>query len=96
LILRKTLIVLILLSFFIPTFSQIQLGNISFPKFSSWEYVIKKDRSENKYIMVDLSTEWFSWCKVMDKQHFTDPEVLSLMQPKLNSYMLDAEKDSIG
>jgi hypothetical protein len=32
----------------------------------------------------------------MDKQHFKDPEILSLMQPKLNSYMLDAEKDSIG
>jgi hypothetical protein len=32
----------------------------------------------------------------MDKQLFRDPEILSLMTPKLNSYMLDAEKDSIG
>lgn len=68
----------------------------SFPGINNWEEVIANATSENKYIMVDLSTEWCSWCKVMDKQHFTDPEVLSLMQPKLNSYMLDAEKDSIG
>jgi thioredoxin-related protein len=46
--------------------------------------------------MVDLSTEWCSWCKVMEKKIFTDLEVLALMQPKINSYVLDAEKDSIG
>ena len=46
--------------------------------------------------MVDLSTEWCYWCKVMDKNQFRDSEILALMNPKLNSYMLDAEKDSIG
>jgi thioredoxin-related protein len=76
-----------------------QTGNNSkhsFPTIDNWEKVIKKATAENKYIMVDLSTEWCSWCKVMDKKHFTDPEILSLMQPKLNSYMLDAEKDPVG
>ena len=68
----------------------------SFPGIDNWEKVIEKATLENKYIMVDLSTEWCSWCKVMDKQHFKDPEILSLMQPKLNSYMLDAEKDPVG
>lgn len=68
----------------------------SFPSIDNWEKVIEKATLENKYIMVDLSTEWCSWCKVMDKQHFKDPEILSLMQPKLNSYMLDAEKDPVG
>jgi hypothetical protein len=32
----------------------------------------------------------------MDKNQFRDSEILALMNPKLNSYMLDAEKDSIG
>lgn len=68
----------------------------AFPGISNWEEVIAKATLDNKYIMVDLSTEWCSWCKVMDKQHFRDPEILSLMTPKLNSYMLDAERDSIG
>jgi thioredoxin-related protein len=68
----------------------------SFPGIKNWEKVIEQATLENKYIMVDLSTEWCSWCKVMDKQQFKDPEILSLMQPKLNSYMLDAEKDPVG
>ena len=68
----------------------------AFTGMSNWDEVVSKATSDNKYIMVDLSTEWCTWCKVMDKKHFTDPEILSLMQPKLNSYMLDAEKDSLG
>lgn len=68
----------------------------AFPGITNWEEVIAKATLDNKYIMVDFSTEWCSWCKVMDKQHFRDPEILSIMTPKLNSYMLDAEKDSVG
>lgn len=68
----------------------------AFPGIKNWEDVVAKATLENKHIMVDLSTEWCYWCKVMNKQHFRDTEVLSLMNPKINSYMLDAEKDSIG
>lgn len=68
----------------------------AFPGIKNWEDVVAEATLENKHIMVDLSTEWCYWCKVMDKQHFRDTEVLSLMNAKLNSYMLDAEKDSIG
>lgn len=86
-----------LLALFQNSYSQIENNSKhSFPGIENWENVIAKATAENKYIMVDLSTEWCSWCKVMDKKHFTDPEILSLMQPKLNSYMLDAERDSIG
>ena len=68
----------------------------AFPDITNWEDVVAKATLDNKCIMVDLSTEWCYWCKVMDKQHFRDTEVLSLMNPKLNSYMLDAEIDSMG
>lgn len=77
-------------------FAQENTSQHSFPGINNWEESIAKAKRENKTIMVDLSTEWCTWCKVMDKKIFTDPEVLSLMQPKLNSYILDAEKDSIG
>ena len=68
----------------------------AFPGIDNWEKVIAKATAENKSIMVDLSTDWCSPCKLMDNKHFRDPEILSLMLPKLNSYILDAEKDSIG
>lgn len=67
-----------------------------FPKILDWEATIEKATLDNKYIMVDLSTEWCSSCKVAEKKLFTDQEILNLMQPKLNSYVLDAEKDPVG
>lgn len=67
-----------------------------FPKILDWVATIEKATLDNKYIMVDLSTEWCSSCKVAEKKLFTDREILNLMQPKLNSYVLDAEKDSVG
>ncbi len=77
-------------------FSQENKNLHSFPGINNWQETIAQATKENKTIMVDLSTEWCGWCKVMEKKIFTDPEVLELMQPKLNSYVLDAEKDSIG
>ena len=67
-----------------------------FPKIIDWEATIEKATLDNKYIMVDLSTEWCSSCKVAEKKLFADQEILNLMQPKLNSYVLDAEIDSVG
>jgi thioredoxin-related protein len=68
----------------------------SFPKIQNWEVEVEKAKQDNKYIMVDLSTEWCTSCKIADKKLFTDPEVLTLMNSKLNTYKLDAEKDSVG
>jgi thioredoxin-related protein len=80
-----------------PGYSQFEKSEThAFPGIANWEEVVAKATLDNKNIMIDLSTEWCYWCKVMDKQIFRDAEVLSLMNPKLNSYILDAEKDSIG
>lgn len=77
--------------------SQIETAQThAFPGIKNWDEVVAKATADNKYIMVDLSTEWCYWCKVMDKNQFRDTEILALMNPNLNSYMLDAEKDSIG
>ncbi len=67
-----------------------------FPKIMDWEATVQKATLDKKYIMVDLSTDWCGPCKIMEKKNFTDPEILGLMQPKMNSYILDAEKDSVG
>lgn len=80
-----------------PGYSQIDtVQTHAFPGIKNWDEVVAKATADNKCIMVDLSTEWCYWCKVMDKKQFRDTEILALMNPKLNSYMLDAEKDSIG
>jgi thioredoxin-related protein len=95
---KKSYLLLILLVTSVETYYSQKEKNLAhpFPKIYDWESTIKKATAENKFIMVDLSTEWCGPCKIMEKKNFADPEVLSLMQPKLNSYILDAETDSIG
>ena len=35
----------------------------------------KLDMTGKKGVLVDVYTDWCGWCKVMDKQTFTDPEI---------------------
>ena len=41
----------------------------------TWEEALDRAAKENKYIMVDAYTDWCGWCKVMDKETFTDDAV---------------------
>ena len=80
----------------IESYSQSKRSSHPFPGITNWEKTIEKASKEKKIIMVDLYTVWCTWCKSMEKNQFADLEILSLMQSKLHSYILDAEKDSIG
>jgi thioredoxin-related protein len=42
----------------------------------SWNAVVKQATEKNKYIFVDAYTDWCGWCKVMDKQTFTDKAII--------------------
>ena len=41
----------------------------------TWQEALDLAAKENKYIMVDAYTDWCGWCKVMDKETFTDAGV---------------------
>lgn len=45
----------------------------------SWQEALDRAAKENKYIMVDAYTDWCGWCKVMDKETFTDPDVAAVV-----------------
>jgi thioredoxin-related protein len=53
---------------------------------------ISKAKSDNKYIFIDCYTEWCTWCKVMDKQTFTDPRVSDFLQHQFICLKVDMEK----
>lgn len=47
---------------------------------------------EGKMYFIDVYTEWCGWCKVMDKQTFTDPKVIEFMSENFHSVKFDAEQ----
>lgn len=63
--------------FFISIFN-IYSQEINFIK-QGWETARKSSKEKNKYIFMDAYTNWCSWCKVMDKQTFTDSSVIEFM-----------------
>jgi thioredoxin-related protein len=50
-------------------------------------------KNENKMIFIDFSAEWCGWCKVMDKNTFSDAEVAAFMNEKFSSVRLDYDSE---
>lgn len=62
----------------------------------SVEQAVEKAQKENKYIFVDVYTDWCSPCKLMDKQVFPLKELGDYFNPKFVSLKINAEKGEVG
>jgi len=51
----------------------------------------EKTNKTPKLIMVDAYTDWCGWCKKMDKDTFSNPEVVSALNESFYSVKFDAE-----
>lgn len=51
----------------------------------------KQYRSTGKTILIDLYTDWCSWCKVMDKKTYSHPEVIKYINEHFLPVKLNAE-----
>lgn len=56
--------------------------------------VLETAQNEGKIVFVDIYTTWCTPCKVMDREVYTDPEVIRFLQENMISYKVDAEKDN--
>jgi thioredoxin-related protein len=54
---------------------------------------MQKAKDENKQVLVDVYTDWCSWCKVMDEKTYTDPGVVTILNQKFVLIKLNPEKD---
>lgn len=50
-----------------------------------------KLKVEKKPILIDLYTNWCGWCKVMDKNTYTNPMVIKYIEDNFYPVKLDAE-----
>ena len=62
----------------------------------TFQEAIELSKKEKRKIFIDVYTAWCGWCKVMDKNTFTNPVLVKYINEKYYAVKLDAEmKDSI-
>lgn len=65
-------------------------------KWHTFQEVLELNKKEKKKIFIDVYTDWCGWCKVMDKNTFTNPVIIKYMNEKYYAVKLNAEmKDTI-
>ena len=48
-------------------------------------------KKEPRKLVIDVYTDWCGWCKKMDKDTFTDPKVVAMVNKHFYAVKLDAE-----
>jgi thioredoxin-related protein len=90
----KTTLITIASISLIAFFSFISKPEISDKKEINWLSITeayKKNQEEPRKIFVDVYTNWCGWCKKMDKETFSDPEVVDIVNEKFYAVKLNAE-----
>ena len=60
-------------------------------KWLTIEQAAERIKKEPRKVVIDVYTDWCGWCKKMDKDTFTDPEVAALINKHYYAVKLDAE-----
>ncbi|MBL6445232.1 DUF255 domain-containing protein [Fulvivirga sp. 29W222] len=58
----------------------------------SFEEAVEKSKNEKRKIFIDVYTDWCGWCKVMDKNTFSQPEIAKYLNENYYPVKLDAEQ----
>src|SRR6188472_2721840 len=61
-------------------------------KWLTFEQAVEKAKTEKRPIFIDVYTDWCGWCKVMDKNTFSDPQVSKLLNEKFYAVKFNAEQ----
>lgn len=74
--------------------SQVQAQELAVSpvKWLTFEEAVEKSKVEKRKIFIDVYTDWCGWCKVMDKNTFTDPKIAKLLNEKFYPVKFDAEQ----
>jgi thioredoxin-related protein len=61
-------------------------------KWLTWEEAVEKNKTEKRKIFVDVFTDWCGWCKVMDRNTFTEASVAKLLNEEFYAVKFNAEQ----
>lgn len=61
-------------------------------KWMTFEEAIVKSKVEKRKIFIDVYTDWCGWCKVMDKNTFSEPNVAKILNEQFYPVKFDAEQ----
>lgn len=76
--------------------SQPLSAQVEFMRTQDFSAMQASAKESDKFIFIDAYTDWCGWCKVMDKNTFSDQGVAEYMKQRFESYKLEMEKDSLG
>jgi thioredoxin-related protein len=72
--------------------AQVKVAEASPVKWLTFEEAVEKSKTEKRKIFIDVYTDWCGWCKVMDKNTFTDPKIAKLLNEQFYPVKFDAEQ----
>lgn len=58
----------------------------------TFEEAVEKMKTEKRKIFIDVYTDWCGWCKVMDKNTFSEATIAKLLNEKFYAVKFDAEQ----
>lgn len=95
--LTTTLIVLVLAGYGAYSFVSSTGGNGATASGFRWmevEQAVTAARENKKSILIDVYTDWCSWCKKMDKEVYTHESVVKILNKEFVAIKLNAESNS--
>lgn len=60
---------------------------------SNYDDAMAKAKKEKKLVMVDVYTDWCGWCKKLDKDVYSKPEIQAKLQKNFIAVKINPEKN---
>ena len=86
---KKLVALIILASFGLINNGSAQEAKV---KWYSFEEAVELNKKEQRKIFIDVYTDWCGWCKKMDANTFSNPEIAKILNEQYYAVKLDAEQ----
>ncbi|MBX2962353.1 MAG: DUF255 domain-containing protein [Cyclobacteriaceae bacterium] len=61
-------------------------------KWLTFEEAVEKSKTEKRKIFIDVYTDWCGWCKVMDKNTFSEAKIAKILNEQFYPVKFNAEQ----